>query len=105
VQISPTLQATFSNLKRAHGGKKPKFAELFENPEVNGGTVLFDQWMSEDGGRLHLKRNRGMLVEVDEEREIVLSDAFCWVSLYQLKSLIKKNSWVNPHVRGIISHL
>ena len=105
VQISPTLQATFSNLKRAHGGKKPQFAEFFENPEANGGTVLFDQWMSEDGGRLYLKRNRGMLVEVDEGREFVLSDSFCWVSLYQLKSLIKRNSWVNPHVRGIISHL
>lgn len=105
IQISPTLQATFSNLKRAHGGNKPKFSELFEEPGANGGTVLFDQWMSEDGGRLHLKRNRGMLVEVDEERVFTVGDAFHWASLYQLKALIKENSWVNPHVRGIISHL
>lgn len=105
VQISPTLQATFSNLKQAHGGKKPKYSEYFEYPENNNGTVLFSQWMSEDGGRLHLKRNRGMLVEVPEDTKIEFTDNFYWASLYQLKELIKQNSWVNPHIRGIISHL
>ena len=68
-------------------------------------TVLFSQWMSEDGGRLHLKRNKGMLVEVDEDLEISTPDNFYWASLFQLKELIKMNSWVNPHIRGIISHL
>ena len=107
VQISPTLQATFSNLKRAHGGKKPRFAELFEQPEDHNATVLFNQWMSEDGGRLHLKRNKGMLVEVPPDYPINEQDlpTFTWASLYQLKALLKENSWVNPHIRGIISHL
>lgn len=106
VQISPTLQATFSNLKKAHGGRKPHFSEFFETPDEVGGKVLFSQWMSEDGGRLHLKRNKGMLVEVDDSVQLPdLPKTFKWVSLYQLKSLIKKNSWVNPHIRGIISHL
>ena len=31
VQISPTLQATFSNLKRAHGGNKPRYAEFLKD--------------------------------------------------------------------------
>ncbi len=106
VQISPTLQATFSNLRKAHGGRKPHFAEYFETPEKCEGTVLFAQWMSEDGGRLHLKRNRGMLVEVPAGHDLKkLPATFKWVSLHQLKSLIKENSWVNPHIRGIISHL
>lgn len=106
VQISPTLQATFSNLKRAHKGRKPYFVDYFECPEENHGTVLFSQWMSEDGGRLHLKRNKGMLVEIPENTNIgELPSSFKWVSLYQLKTLIKENSWVNPHIRGIISHL
>ena len=107
VQISPTLQATFSNLRRAHGGRKPRFAELFEEPEKHNGIVLFKQWMSEDGGRLHLKRNMGILVEVDENYPIPESEltTYTWTSLYQLKALLKENSWVNPHIRGIISHL
>ena len=105
VQISPTLQATFSNLKQAHGGKKPRFCEYFETPELFDGEVLFSQWMSEDGGRLHLKRNKGMLVEIPESSFIAVPDNFYWASLYQIKALIKLNSWVNPHIRGIISSL
>jgi oxidase EvaA len=106
VQISPTLQATFSNLKRAHGGSKPKFANFFETPGSVNGIVLFDQWMSEDGGRLHLKRNRGMIVEIDESIKLPeMSTAYKWMTLHQIKDLIKINSWVSPHIRSIISHL
>jgi oxidase EvaA len=106
VQISPTLQATFSNLKQAHGGNKPKFSEFFETPEIVNGKILFDQWMSEDGGRLYLKRNKGMIVEIDDSVELPeLSSAHKWMTLYQIKYLIKENSWVSPHVRSIISHL
>ena len=106
VQISPTLQATFSNLSQAHGGKKPKYSKFFESPETMNATVLFEQWMSEDGGRLYLKRNKGMIVEIDEN--IILNDmpaTFKWMTLYQIKYFIKKNSWVGPHIRSIISHL
>lgn len=105
VQISPTLQATFSNLRKAHGGRKPRFAEFFETPDSVDGTVLFNQWMSEDGGRLHLKRNRGMIVELPADSIRDVPEGFRWFSLFQIKALIKQYSWVNPHVRGIISHL
>lgn len=105
VQISPTLQATFSNLRQAHGGKKPRFAEYFENAGAHDGEILFDQWMSEDGGRLHLKRNRGMLVEIGGRIKSEVPENFYFASLYQLKELIKINSWINPHIRSIISHL
>jgi oxidase EvaA len=105
IQISPSLQATFSNLKQAHGGKKPRLSEFFEFPESNEGKVLFSQWMSEDGGRLHLKRNKGMLVEIPSNMNLDVGDTYRWLSMFQLKELIKQNSWVNPHIRGIISHL
>ena len=103
--MSPTLQATFSNLKRAHAGRKPRFAELFEEPDMNGATVLYSQWLSEDGGRLHLKRNRGMLVEVAEATSIDAPDSFRWVSMWQIKECLNYNAWVNPHIRGIIAHI
>lgn len=106
VQMSPTLQATFSNLKRAHGGRKPAYAEYFENAELNlGCQVLYKQWLSEDGGRLFLKRNLGMLVEVPEETQFELSETFTWMSLWQIKQFLHENAWVNPHIRGIIAHL
>lgn len=105
IQMSPTLQATFSNLKRAHAGRRPRFAELFENPQAHDAIVHYKQWMSEDGGRLFNKRNLGMLVELPEGAEVEVPPGFQWVSLYQLKTCLLLNAWVNPHIRGIISHL
>lgn len=105
IQMSPTLQATFSNLKRAHTGRKPTFAELFEEPEANGANVLYSQWLSEDGGRLHLKRNRGMMVEVTEGTPLDVPASFRWVSMWQIKECLNYDAWVNPHIRGIIAHI
>ena len=105
LQLSPTLQATFSNLKRAHAGRKPHFSEYFENPDDNEVTVLYKQWLSEDGGRLYLKRNLGMLVELDDSIELDIPDSFIWLSMFQIKELLNENAWINPHIRGIIAHL
>ena len=105
IQISPTLQATFANINKKHGGRQPRFVDVFLNPDQYDARVLLDQYMSEDGGRLYKKRNKGMIIEISENYSLTIKDNFCWLSLYQLKSLIKINSWVNPHVRSLISHL
>lgn len=105
VQLSPTLQATFSNLMQAHAGRKPHFADLFEDPDTSGARVLYSKWLSEDGGRLHLKRNRGMLVEVAENTELQLPATFRWMSMWQIKECLLLDAWVNPHIRGIIAHI
>lgn len=107
VQLSPSLQATYANLKKAHAGRKPHFSEFFEKPShYKNFSVLFDAWLAEDGGRLHLKRNRGMLLEVPEDFKIVLpNDNFIWLSLYQIKLLLKEDAWINPHIRGILAHI
>ncbi len=107
VQLSPSLQATFANLNKAHEGRKPHFADYFENSDnYNGFQKLFDAWLAEDGGRLHLKRNRGMLIEIPEDFTLELPNSnFIWLSLYQIKALLRENAWVNPHIRGILAHV
>jgi len=105
IQMSPTVQATFANLRRSHGGRKPHFAEIFETPSAHGATVHFDQWLSEDGGRLTNKRNRGMLVEVPRGTVAEIPDGFRWMSMWQIKECLHQDAWVNPHIRGIIAHL
>ena len=103
LQLSPTLQATTSNLLKAHGGSKPLFAEYFD--EENKPKIIYAKWQSEDGGRFHLKSNYNMIVEVKEEEELKIPDSFIWVTLYQIKQLMKIENFVGPHVRGIISYL
>jgi len=103
LQLSPTLQATTSNLLKAHGGSKPLFAEYFD--EENDLNIIYAKWQSEDGGRFHLKSNYNMIVEVNEDEDLKIPDSFIWVTLYQIKQLMKIENFVGPHVRGIISYL
>ena len=101
VQLSPTLQATESNLLRFHKGKKPIFSEYFEKSGM--GRVLVNVISIEDGGRFYLKTNRSMIVLVDEN--IKLPENFIWVNAYQLKQLLKLDNVVNSLVREIIGGL
>ena len=103
LQLSPTLQATTSNLLKAHGGIRPKFSEYFDEPK--NAKIIYAKWQSEDGGRFHLKSNYNMIVEVDEDEELDIPDSFIWVTLYQIKQLLKIENFVGPHIRGIISYL
>ena len=57
IQLSPTVQATFSNIKKSHGGRSVKFLEYFTNPKKHNCKIIFKQWVSEEGGRLKNKRN------------------------------------------------
>ena len=103
LQLSPTLQATTSNLLKAHGGTKPLFAEYFDEEE--NPNIVYAKWQSEDGGRFHLKSNYNMIVEVNEDEELTIPDYFIWVTLFQIKQLLKIENFVGPHIRGIISYL
>ena len=104
IQLSPTLQATASNLSRAHGGNKPRFSEYFEN---NGkGKVLVSVEGVEDGGRFYLKTNRNMIVEVEEKENIDAPEDYIWLTLPQIKRLSReKDRVVNSLVRSILGSL
>jgi len=103
LQLSPTLQATTSNLLKAHGGIRPHFAEYFDNPK--NAKIIYAKWQSEDGGRFYLKSNFNMIVEVDKNEELEIPDSFIWITLFQIKQLLKIENYVGPHIRGIISYL
>ena len=101
VQLSPTLQATRSNYTRVHGGKSPTYLEYF-NGEKDV-TVLVDQLQSEQGARFLHKRNRNIIVEVDESEEFEVKPGFIWVSLGQIKELLRYPNIVNMDSRTVIS--
>lgn len=105
IQLSPTLQATFSNISKAHKGETPKFLKYFINPKKNKCDILFKQWFSEEGGRLNQKRNCGIIVNNYSKEKIILDEDFKWITLKQIKSLILENAIVNPHLRGLVSFI
>lgn len=101
VQLSPTLQATRSNYTRVHGGKSPAYLEYFNGEKEV--TILVDQLQSEQGARFLHKRNRNIIVEVNECEEIEIKTNFIWVSLGQIKELLQYPNVVNMDSRTVIS--
>ena len=99
VQISPTLQATKSNYSRVHKGKKPAYLDYFIN--VKPENVLLDQLQSEQGARFLRKRNRNIIIKVDEDIEL-LPD-FRWMTLGQIKHFMSVDNMVNMDTRTVLS--
>lgn len=102
-QLSPTLQATSSNLSRAHGGKKPRFSEYFE--DSGKGKVVVNVQHVEDPSRFYLKTNRCMIVEIPEDEDIEVPEDFIWVTLPQMKKLLKVDNAVNALARSVFGSL
>jgi oxidase EvaA len=47
-----------------------------------------------------------MLIEVEEaDLPSEIPDDFRWFTLSQIKSLLRRDNYINPHVRGILCHL
>jgi len=105
IQISPTLQATFSNISKAHKGNEPKYLKYFLKPKANNCEIIFKQWFSEEGGRLNYKRNLGILINNLSDEKMKITDDFKWITLIQIKQLILENAIINPHLRSLVSFL
>ena len=99
VQISPTLQATKSNYTGIHKGKRPPYLEYFINAKPE--QILVDQLQSEQGARFLRKRNRNIIIKVDDEIEVL--DDYRWFTLAQIKHFIHFDNMVNMDTRTVIS--
>lgn len=101
VQVSPTLQATKSNYTQVHKGKRPRYLEYF-NGEIKVKKLL-DQLQSEQGARFLKKRNRNIIVEIDESVQVDLTDDFVWMTIGQIKWLLGYDNVVNMDTRTVVS--
>ena len=101
VQLSPTLQATRSNYTQVHGGKKPAYLEYFQNATPD--QIVLDQLQSEQGARFLRKRNRNIIIRVDDDIEV--GEDFRWLTLGQIKALICRDNTVNMDTRTVLSGL
>ncbi len=99
VQISPTIQATKSNFTRVHGGHFPYYLELFEESDKH--IIIYDQIQSEQSARFYRKRNRNIILLVN--KDIELYPNFRWMTLGQIKQLMKIRNLVNMDTRTVIS--
>lgn len=101
VQFSPTVQATYSNYTRRHGGAAVPYLDYFIHPRR--GRVVADVLQSEQGSWFLNKRNRNIVVEVNEEPPE--HEDFRWIPLADLKSLFGIDNLVNMDTRTVLSCL
>ena len=99
VQISPTIQATLSNFTRKHGGASPPYLEYFLN--FDRYEVIVDQIQSEQSARFYRKRNRNIMIRVEEDVPVLPSH--CWMTLGQIKQLMRQDNLVNMDSRTVLS--
>ena len=99
IQISPTIQATKSNFLQKHGGNKPAYLDYFIN--ASRYNVIVDQIQSEQSSRFYKKRNRNIIIRIDEDIEVLSSHK--WMTLSQIKELMRYDNLVNMDTRTVLS--
>lgn len=100
IQISPTIQATKSNFTQKHGGKQPAYLEYFI--EAYKYNIIVDQIQSEQSSRFYKKRNRNIIIDIGKT-EIDVLPTHKWMTLGQIKELMKIDNLVNMDTRTVIS--
>lgn len=103
IQISPTIQATKSNFLQKHGGKKPKYLEFFQNSKEY--KIVYDQIQSEQSSRFFGKRNRNIIVYLGEDEDVYVEKNWKWMTLGQIKELLRHDNLVNMDSRTVLSGL
>ena len=99
VQLSPTIQATKSNFTQKHGGNKPPYLDYFLTASQY--EIVVDQIQSEQSSRFYRKRNRNIIIRVEED--IPLLPSHKWMTLGQIKRLMREDNLVNMDTRTVLS--
>ena len=105
VQIAPTIQSTWSNLRQVHNGRKPPFSEYVL--EESRGRIVYSADHNEEGGPFWEKVNNTRIIMIDDKETPadINSNTFIWANLSQIKTLALMNNILSPFVKTIISPL
>ena len=101
LQLCPTIQSTWSNIRRAHAGKRPPMVEVLT--AETGVRIVYRAEHNEEGGRFWRKSNENIVAFLDDE-SVIETDMtmFYWASLSQIKELALMDNIVSPFVKTIL---
>jgi dTDP-4-dehydro-6-deoxy-alpha-D-glucopyranose 2,3-dehydratase len=104
LQLCPTIQSTWSNIRRAHGGRSSPMLEVLA--AKTGVRIVYRAEHNEEGGRFWRKSNENVIAFLDDE-SVIESDMtmFYWASLSQIKELALIDNVVSPFVKTIVAPL
>lgn len=101
LQFCPTIQSTWSNIRRAHAGKRPPMVEVLT--AETGVRIVYRAEHNEEGGRFWQKSNENIVAFLDDEGVIETDlTMFCWASVSQIKELALMDNLLSPFVKTIL---
>jgi dTDP-4-dehydro-6-deoxy-alpha-D-glucopyranose 2,3-dehydratase len=101
LKISPSFQATQSNMNRAHGGKRPNFYDIVI--QNKGSELIYYTIHNEEGARFWKKSNWNVIVKLKNPYDKrIKGKNYKWLSLTQIKKIALKDRIVNPFVKTIL---
>ncbi|RKS06876.1 oxidase EvaA [Nocardiopsis sp. Huas11] len=95
VEMAPTVQDSPS--AAALGRTEPYADEVRTR-----GRVLYDNLLSEEGGRFHHAQTRYRIVEATPELSTEVPEDFCWVTVAQLMELVRHGRYLNIEARTLL---
>jgi oxidase EvaA len=101
VELGPTVQCTPNNFVDAPECR-PELLDLVLSDAV---AVRYDVCQSEEGGRFDRAVTRHMVVEVGEEFPLATPPDYAWVTLAQLRELVRASYQVNIEARSLFACL
>ena len=100
-ELGPTVQLESLMVKnKAFNAIDRFFLEQLDKKR----NVLFDNLLSEEGGRFYHEQNRNVIIEIDSSEEIAsLPDGYFWVDYATINHMIQFNNVVNIQLRNIMA--
>jgi dTDP-4-dehydro-6-deoxy-alpha-D-glucopyranose 2,3-dehydratase len=104
LQLVPSLQCTWSNMRRVHKGSNPPLTELLDGRA--GVRWVYRAQHNEEGGRFWRKSNENAILFLDDEALIETDlTLFYWASQTQIKELALIDNVLSPFVKTIMAPL
>ncbi|MGB4985060.1 MAG: NDP-hexose 2,3-dehydratase family protein [Erysipelotrichaceae bacterium] len=98
VELGPTIQ-----LNSIGDCNSNNVERLFLNHVNKKENILNDVLLSEEGGRFYHEQNRNIIVKIDKDVLVDISNEYEWLSLSTLSNLIKHNNYLNIQLRNLLS--
>jgi oxidase EvaA len=104
LQLGPSIQSTWSNIRREHSERRPPMIEVFTAEA--GVRIVYQANHTEEGSRFWKRSNQNVVAFLDDERVIETNmKTFYWASLSQIKELALMDNVLNPFVKTILMPL
>lgn len=101
IELAPTVQCLTGNYRPGQSDYRVMFLDYVLNSKKD--QIWYDTFQSEEGGRFFQEQNRNMIIEADDDFPLTVPDTYIWMTLHQIKTLIKYNNFLNMSARSLIA--